>query len=168
MNELTQQYLQEILSYNGKTGVFTWEKPKAPRMHVGDAAGGPDARGYILIRIDGKSYKAHRLAWLYVNGRWPIGDIDHINVIRDDNRIINLREASQSENNSNQLLRKTNTSGVKGVHWHKRDKKWQAQCDVNGKRYSLGSFTDIAKAEQAVKSFREKHLGRFANHGVAL
>lgn len=165
MAELTQKYLRETLHYDPETGVFTWRVPPARNVKNGSVAGCLTSHGYIQIGVKNRLYAAHRLAWLYVYGKWPTNLIDHINGVRSDNRITNLREATSAENQYNILKAKNNTSGVKGVTWSKQHKKWRAQCRVNGKNHRLGLFADICEAEQVVKQFREQHHGKFANHG---
>ena len=99
-------------------------------------------RGYVLISIDGTRYPAHRLAWLYIYGQWPNGQIDHINRNPSDNRIVNLREATVAENGHNAGLRIDNTSGFKGVHRHRNllARPWQARIKFGSRRISLGYF----------------------------
>lgn len=168
MSVLTQKYLHKILHYNSNTGVFTWVQSRRG-IRVGNIAGCiTNGSGYVYIKINHKNYYAHRLAWFYIYGVWPAGLIDHINGVRDDNRLINLREATYSENNRNSSTPKTNTSGIKGVRWYERIKKWGAQCMVNRRTYYLGYFTDVSEAEQAVKQFREEYHREFANHGIQI
>lgn len=166
---LTQERLKHLLHYNPDNGVFIWRnKPasRSNRIKAGDIAGCIKTdSGYVVINIDGKSYRAHRLAWFYVYGVWPKQKIDHINNIKSDNRILNLREASNSENGWNIGAPATNTSGVKGVCWDKQTRKWRAQCWVSGKHYVLGRFASIDEAAMVVARFREKHHGEFCNHG---
>lgn len=164
MEELTQAYLREILHYEPETGVFRWKLSTNKRVHVGDMAGNTDRQGYGRIGINHKNYKMHRLVWLYVHGKWPSRQIDHINGIRNDNRLINLREATHAENMRNYPTRKDSTSGVKGVHWHRGRNSWAASCSVDGKRCHLGYFINISEAKDAVRIFRQKHHGEFARH----
>lgn len=105
---ITQEYLKERLTYNPQTGVFIWNSSNI-KGHVkkGKIAGSKDSRGYIKIQIDRKDYTAHRLAWLYEYGEWPKYTIDHINRIKYDNSINNLRDVTQAENNKNQKRRNT-------------------------------------------------------------
>ena len=104
---------------------------------------------YRRIQLDGRKYKAHRLAWLYLFGEWPKGQIDHINRNSLDNRIANLRDVSQSENQHNRPEQANNTSGVKGVHWHKQKMRWQAAIRINGKLIHLGLFGTKEEAAYA-------------------
>ena len=160
---LTQAELQSQLHYNPETGIFTWIKNNKNHVKMGNIAGS-DCHGYKMIKINNKSYSAHRLAWLYVYGIHP-KVIDHINGNPADNRISNLREVTLRQNCQNSKMPKNNTSGIKGVSWHKASKKWRATLNINGKLKHLGSFLDIYLAEKAVKEAREKYHGEFANHG---
>lgn len=145
---MTQKELKILLKYDKKTGIFKWKRIKSKRIKFGDIAGGKIGCGYISIRIKGRAYLAHRLAWLYVYGKFPKNTIDHINHNKIDNRICNLRDISLQENLKNQPLRKTNKSGIAGVFFHKARKQWQAYYSENGKAKHLGWFF---KKEEAVK-----------------
>lgn len=137
---ITQQRLREVLDYDPETGEFRWLVATGRRVNVGDLAG-TDSYGRRFIRIDKRRYRAHRLAWLYVHGRWPANEIDHINGVADDNRIANLREATRSQNCENRRKPKRNsTSGFLGVWTHKATGKLRAQIVHNGKNYHLGLF----------------------------
>lgn len=125
---LTAEELRRRYSYDPETGLFM---SKAHGRHVGAV----NSRGYAELKINSKNYKAHRLAWLYMTGAWPADQIDHINAVRSDNRWINLRAATHSENQQN--LRKprvTNSSGHTGVRWRGEVRKWAADICRNGKR----------------------------------
>jgi len=161
---ITQEQLKEILHYNPETGIFTWRTKAAVRIKIGDVAGFVCDTRYIRIKIKGKPYVAHRLAWLYVYGVWPKEQIDHINHDRADNRIINLREVTHQENQKNQSMRKANTSGVCGVSWEKGVRKWRARITVKGIKISLGCFADKDAAIRARKSADAKY-GFHENHG---
>ena len=113
---ITQDELKDLLHYNKETGDFTWIKPDT-EAKIGVA--GCYCNGYVVISIDGEAYYAHRLAWFYVYGVWPQIQIDHVNHIKDDNRLINLREATILDNQRNASKRKDNLSGVTGVSWRK-------------------------------------------------
>jgi hypothetical protein len=109
-----------------------------------------DVHGYIQVGYMKKIYKAHRLIWAIVHGEFPKGQIDHINNIRHDNRIDNLRDVTQQQNANNKKEKfKTNTSGYKGVCWNKRSKKWQSCISVNNKTIYLGVFEDAELAHKA-------------------
>ena len=162
---ITQARLKEVLNYDPDTGLFTWIKPTANCIKPGDITNSKTKTGYIAIKVDMKNYLAHRLAWLYMHGEFPDCFIDHANCDRSDNRLCNLRLATHAQNMQNQDLRKTNKSGHKGVSWCKTTNKWQAQCTFQGKKYQLGRHQNIEDAIAAVKEFREKHHGEFANHG---
>lgn len=111
------------------------------------------SHGYIDVTFNKRRYKAHRLAWLYVYGWMPIGEIDHINTIRDDNRISNLREASHKENTRNVGLLKTNRSGYKGASWNPANKNWRAKIKVDGKSIHLGCYESAVRAANAYRFF---------------
>jgi len=161
---LTQKELKELLKYNQETGAFVWIKSLCHKAKIDAIAGSNHIAGYISIGIKGKLYLAHRLAWLYVVGVWPENQIDHINHIRDDNRLVNLREATNQENHKNQRLSKNNTSGVTGVSWNKRRYKWEVKIKTDEKYKGLGFFKDKFEAICARKSAENKH-GYHANHG---
>lgn len=159
---ITKQQLKEQLSYDKDTGIFVRLKSMSNKTRVGDVAGGKETSGYIRISLFGRTYKAHRLVWLYVYGVMPDGEIDHINLIKDDNRLCNLRQVSMEQNQWNRANRVDNKSGVKGVHFCKTWKKWIAACRVNGVRHHIGRFDDLKEAEVAVVSFRRTHHGEYA------
>ena len=149
---LTQSRLKEVLHYCPETGVFT-RLVSTGNARAGEAAGNVNkVSGYLQIRIDFKLYQAHRLAWLYVHGEFPPNDLDHINRVRSDNRIGNLRLSTRAENLQNQSMRSNNTSGHVGVSWYKRDQKWLAQIKINYKTINLGFFTDLTEAISAYAS----------------
>ncbi len=163
---ITQSELKELLDYDPETGVFIWKKKVANRVKIGDIAGCLDiSTGYIVFMIKGKRYRAHRLAWFYIYGEWPKDQIDHINHVRDDNRIVNLREVTRQENLKNASLSKNNKSDVTGVHWYKANKEWRAQIMVNGKYIHLGYFNDkhdaaMTRKEAEIKyEYHENHGG---------
>lgn len=158
MMELTQVELKKLLSYDASTGLFTW-KLRRQGVRQGSLAGYKNNSGYVRISLHGRFYLAHRLAWLYVHGYVPKGEIDHINRIRDDNRIENLREASRTLNALNTGEYKNNSSGSKGVYFNKSANKWQAQIMVSGKRVYLGLYDDVRRADIA---FRIAHHFRLA------
>ena len=145
----SMQTLLQNLTYNEQTGVFTWKSSPALRVQANAVAGRISGSGYVQIPYKRKYFVAHRLAWLLKKGTLPIGQIDHINGIRDDNRIENLRDVSQSMNQQNSKLRSDNASGKKGVSWHKATSKWMASICVNNKRKHLGVFDCLDEAANA-------------------
>jgi hypothetical protein len=146
MDTLTQKELKEMLNYEPTSGNFTWVKATNRSIKVGDIAGCVDKLGYRAIKINGKIYKAHRLAFLYMTGKFPTDEVDHINHSRDDNRFVNLRHATRVENLRNQSMYSKNKSGFTGVRWHEGASKWVANIGINGKDKHLGYFTDIDDA----------------------
>ena len=146
METLTQERSKEIWNYNTKTGIITWAIEPCDKMKKGSEAGCINRRGYIQIRFNNKQYSAHRIAWLYVYGYFPEYGIDHINRIKTDNRIANLREVSQQCNSRNTGNYKTNTSGVKGVCWHKINKRWCSFIKKDNGLINLGTYKDFDNA----------------------
>ena len=149
---LTAEHLRSVLHYEPETGIFTRKVRTANSVKVGDIAGGPDSDGYLRIKVQSRKYQAHRLAWLYVYGVWPKDQLDHVNRVRTDNRISNLREATVKQNNQNKSKSSNNTSGHSGVSWYKRDSKWQAQITHNQKQIHLGYFNILEEAVAARKA----------------
>jgi len=162
---ITQSEPKELLHYDPEIGIFTRLIRTTNRIKIGDIAGTDHNAGYIAITVKGKLYLAHRLAWLYMTGEWP-KEIDHINHVRNDNRWVNLQDGTRSDNQRNQSLHNKNTSGITGVHWCKRDRRWVAQIRNIRERIRLGSFTDKFEAICARKSADNKY-GYHANHGAA-
>jgi len=160
---LTQEELKETLDYDPESGIFRWKVAKGLRVKVGDIAGTLHPNGYRYIKINGKRYLEHRLAWLYVHGEWPEDMIDHINGIKDDNRIENLRESTRSENGMNRSKQINNTSGYKGVTWNKAAQKWHTQIMINNKQKYLGYFDSPEEAYAAYCKAAEELHGEFAN-----
>lgn len=142
---ITQLRLKELLNYNPKSGVFTWRISRGGAK-AGDQAGYINSRGYRLIGIDGELYRAARLAWLYIEGYMPEHEVDHINRVKDDDRWKNLRHVSHQCNVRNCGNPRDNTSGVKGVYWHRQTKKWRARIRVNKKLHHLGLYNDFDDA----------------------
>lgn len=153
---LTQSALKEILHYDPGTGVFTW-RVSLGTAKAGSVAGSFARHGYVQIGVAGRNHLAHRLAWLYEFGEFPPNDLDHINRVRSDNRICNLRPATNAENNQNCSMRRDNTSGHVGVYWYKRDKKWRAKIQINRKTIPLGRFTNLEGAIAARKAAELKY-----------
>lgn len=160
--KLTQQKLRSLFVYDTETGLFYCKERRSTRQLPGQIAGCANNAGYVHIKIDYKSYKAHRLAWLYMTGEVPAERIDHINGNPSDNRWCNLRLATHSQNIANSKRPATNTSGYKGVSWHKRTKKWAARIGVGGTRKFIGYYDTPEEAHRAYVDAAEKTHGVFA------
>jgi hypothetical protein len=147
MNKIDSKQLKELLDYNPNTGLFTWKISPSNSIKPNQTAGTCNTNGHVQIKIFGQRYFAHRLAWFFVNGKWPNSIIDHINGVRDDNRIDNLRQVTAHENMQNQTKPHSRTqSGYLGVSWIKSRGKWQAGIGANGKYKFLGYFDDPKSA----------------------
>lgn len=158
----SQDYLQRFLDYNPGTGEFKWLISPRRNVVAGCVAGYVDATGYRRITIGGDRYFAHRLAFVWMIGTCPLL-IDHKNKNPEDNSWDNLREATRSQNNGNCRKRNNNSSGFKGVNWHRAVGKWQARIKRNGKERHLGYFDTAEKASQAYKDAASFQWGNFAN-----
>jgi hypothetical protein len=146
--KLTAERVRELLSYDPDTGVFLWIKARRA-VTVGAVAGSSYGNGYLRIKINDRAHLSHRLAWLYAHGEWPAAQIDHINGIRSDNRLVNLREATPGENQQNVASTRSTPSRRLGVTWDKRARKWRARIKINRKETHLGLFETIEGAAQA-------------------
>jgi hypothetical protein len=141
---ITQERVRELFLY--KDGSLFWRVRRQGVRADGSMAGGCDSNGYLRMQIDGKSYKAHRLIFLYHHGYIPENDIDHIDRNRSNNKIENLREASRSCNLRNSTQQSQTSSGVKGLTWNKSRQKWKAQIVVHGASKYLGLYSDFTEA----------------------
>lgn len=163
MTELTRKRLKELLNYDPEKGEFVWRISRRC-VKKGDIAGNLRSDGYIRIMIHGIYYYAHKLAWLYFYGRFPINQIDHINHDRSDNSIYNLRDVTHYENGKNRTMHRNNKSGKTGIHWRKDVSEWRSYIQGNRKRIYLGYFKNIADAIEARKSAELKY-NYHHNHG---
>jgi len=156
---ITLDQLKQSLRYSPETGVFLWLQDMGSRAKAGNVAGAKDGCGYTAIKLFGKSYLAHRLAWLYVYGEWPKQRIDHISGDRRDNRIDNLRDVSPSVNSQNQKrARADNSTGFLGVSRH--PKGFAALIGLNGKIKKLGVFAEPQQAHAVyLEAKRQMHSG---------
>ena len=145
MKTLTQERLKELLHYDPETGVFTRKKNRGGRVKAGDVVKCRDY-GYIVVTIDYKLYRIHRLTFLYMEGYIPEYQVDHINRIRDDNRWENLRHVTPSCNARNRTITKVSKSGITGVSWNKSTCKWDGRIGVTGEMKYLGSFKTLKEA----------------------
>lgn len=162
--KFTTDDLKAMLHYDPLTGVFTWLCSPNRRIKVGSVAGTKTHDGYVNIRIDGKNYGAHRLAFLYMEGYMP-DTVDHKDTDPQNNKWVNLRACTQGQNTFNATLRVDNSSGVKNVVWSKRYKRWYVMITKSGVRHWRGFFDTIEEATDAAKELREILHGDFANSG---
>jgi len=159
------EMLRKLLAYDPLTGLFTWKPRENVRIQwnarwAGSAAGSYDAKGYVCIQVNRIKYKAHRIAWAVTHGEWPDGEIDHINQIKDDNRIANLRVVSPALNRRNAGMRANNTSGVTGVYYSKKYGFWTAALggDYLGfHRCKTAAIISRAVAQAAHPDYHQNH-----------
>ena len=163
---LTQERLKDLLHYNPDNGHFTWIKTTSPRVKVGAVADIAISHGYKYIGIDKQKYRVHRLAWLYMCGKFPEYYVDHIDGNPLNNALSNLREATHKQNLFNSKKPIHNTSGYKGVHFHKGTNKWRAVAYVDNYPQHIGLFKTAEKASEAYQSWCVKNRGAFARLGV--
>jgi hypothetical protein len=153
VNAVTAEYVRSVLNYDAISGRFTWSN--------GKPAGTRKDSGYIRIIINGSSYYAHRLAWLYMTGEWPAHDIDHKNREPSDNRWSNLRHATRSENNANRPKRANSRGRLKGIYLSGSG-RWTASIRYGGKERYLGSFSTEEDAHAAYVRAAREIFGEFA------
>jgi hypothetical protein len=155
---LTQEALKRLMSYNPETGVFTWLVDRSDKIKAGDVAGGKNSiRGYKRIGIDYKVYPAHRLAFLYMTGKWPQHFVDHIDGNRSNNAWNNLRQATPAQNAANKCMQKNNSSGHIGVWKPKGRNRWVVQ--VCGKH--VASCATLEEANVAYSKAASAQFGEF-------
>jgi hypothetical protein len=151
-----QKELRELLAYDKETGIFTWRKTKG-RCHKDAKAGWIDRDGYLCIGLFTLNHAAHRLAWLYVYGEWPKGQVDHKNMIVTDNRIVNLRVATMTHQRANQRVRRDSSTGFKGVYETRHGTFSARLCHEH-----LGTFDTINLARNAYNKRAKEVFGEFA------
>ena len=166
---ISQNELKTLLDYDPLTGEFTWKLDSSFTVFKGDRAGTAHNRGYWQIQINNRRYLAHRLAWLWVYGMFPKGEIDHINRNKLDNRIENLRDVNGQLNLYNTGKKNCNTTGYKGVTFIARLGKWQAQIRTNGRKIYLGTFDTPERADishRIAEYFREKYYDHTTTQSI--
>jgi hypothetical protein len=158
---ITIERLREVLDYDPETGNLIWRVRLNSRAPVGAIAGCIcKHRGYRVMSVDKRFYPVHRLIWLHVHGVWPANEIDHVNGIKHDNRISNLREATHAQNCRN-IAPKKSKSGAKGVRYNELARKWQARIVYDHKEISLGYFHAKDAAIAAREAAELQYFGEF-------
>jgi hypothetical protein len=155
---ITNNQLKELLDYNPQTGIFTWNLANSNRIKIGDIAGTLNANGYTYITINKKLYLAHRLAWLYIYDELPKNQIDHINGIKDDNRIENLRDVTHRQNNGNKKIH-INGGRLVGATYNKIRKKWQARIKFKQIVKHIGYYNTDIEAHNAYMNYVKQLKG---------
>jgi len=159
VSKLTAERARQLFHYDPHSGELRWRESRG-RVRAGRLVGSIDGLGYRAFNLEGKRYSAHRVAWLIVHGAWP-SSLDHANGVRSDNRLDNLREATQAQNLANRPT-KLGKSGHRGVYYCPRNKKWIARIWVHGRAISLGYFKTAAEAAAAYAAAAVIHHGEFA------
>jgi hypothetical protein len=160
---LTAKTARATWAYDPETGILRWRIRPAPCVRVGDIAGSVNSNGYLKVDFRGRTYAAHRLAFLIAEARWPRGDLDHRDLVKSNNRRDNRREATRSQNVANVGLRLDNSSGFRGVTRRRSGSRpWRAVHVVDGVRHSLGDFSTAEEAGAAYAAFVAEHRGEFA------
>lgn len=155
--------LNKLFKYDPENGVL-YSLCNSKRRKIGDVLGTKDGKGHLQVWAEGRLFAVHRIVWKMQTGKDPVGHIDHINGVRDNNKFENLRDVTEQENHKNVRPLKNNTSGHVGVIFHKLTNKWAAVIGVNGKHKHLGLFQEKEGAIQARKD-AEKLYGFHENHG---
>lgn len=170
MPSLSLAEVQSLIDYDPATGEMIWRRREGlvgkaaawNTRYAGTAIRVIDNKGYICVQVYRKKYRGHRVVWLLHYGTWPSLDLDHINGIKHDNRISNLREATVAQNGYNVGLTSRNSSGVRGVFWHATARKWQAGIRAEGSDIYLGLFVHLSDAAKARRDAEAKYYGEFA------
>lgn len=157
---LNVERLRSLFAYDAATGIFTYLTNASRRTPIGSVAGSVNNEGYRHIRVDGRAHKAHRLAWFYMTGKWPIEMIDHIDGNRDNNAFANLREATRSQNLANSKVRRKGRQIRKGLECV--GSRWRARIQVNGQPRFLGSFDTQEAAAAAYEAAARASFGEFS------
>lgn|SRR3990167_2961628 len=163
---LNASYVRSILDYEEETGLFRWRYRADRRRnwntrYAGAVAGCRRDDDYITIVIDAKVFYAHRLAWLWMTGEWPLIEIDHWDTCHDNNRWKNLRLATGAQNKRNVKRRRSNASGVIGVSYYPPTNRWRARIKVDGREIALGYFRTKAEAATARYTATKELHGEF-------
>lgn len=172
----TKEYVRELLDYDPLTGILRW-KPRSEsrfasasladswnKQYAGKVAGRLGSNGYRYIKIEKVNYREHRIIWLWVHGEWP-PQVDHDDRDTSNNRLSNLKKATNVTNSKNKGLRSDNTSGIPGVQWSDRKQRWTVEIYVDGARKYVGQFREKGDAVTARKNAERQH-GYHPNHGI--
>lgn len=151
---LTQERLKQLLHYDAPSGVFRWRGSWGNCRQPWSVAGRKNDKGYVVIDIESRTFRAHRLAWFYTHGAWPKNQLDHRNGVRDDNKLSNLRDATNKENHENFTLSRVNTTGHRGVSWDKSRQAYTAKVTHHGKTINIGRFDTADEAGAAASAKR--------------
>lgn len=155
-----QNLLLDLFAYDPESGLLTRRVTQGGRV-CGELAGGLTAKGYLALRVGGKTYKAHRIIWKMMTGDEP-PEIDHRDMVPSNNCWSNLRAADHARNMANRGPLRNNTSGFKGVCFHKRQRAWCASIKVNGRQIYLGAFATKEDAAAAYDAAERLHRGEYA------
>lgn len=158
---LTAVRLREMLHYDSASGHFTWISAPAGRKSLIGRRAGYFNCGYLSVMLDKRAYYCHRLAWLYMTGKWPTEQIDHIDLDKSNNSWGNLRQCTNSQNQANTRVRSNNKCGMKGVSLHSQGHKWAAQISARGKPIYLGLFETKEEAHDAYCRASVNNFGEF-------
>ena len=159
---ITQEKVRDLFVYDPSTGILT-NRIGRRKAIKGSVAGGINGNGYLTVKIYNKTYRVHRIIFLYNHGYLP-KYVDHADGIKTNNKISNLRDCSSSENNSNRKTPKSNKSGCKGIFWNNSSGMWSTRISINKKLMYFGDFSDKEVAEQVLRIERMRLHGEFANH----
>lgn len=153
--DITLEDIQNAIRYDAESGrMYFMDGSPADRPHI---------KGYYTVRVKTHKFLSHRVAWLLTHGEWPAQDIDHINRVGTDNRLVNLRAATRSQNQQNRGIPENNSSGCVGVAWNKRRGKWMAYINSGPKRQYLGAhFSDLESAVAVRKAAEKEQFGEWA------
>lgn len=163
--DITQEELKQLLHYDPDTGMFMWKVTRGG-VKIDDIAGHKcikNTKFYVIIGLNNRIYRAHRLAWFYMTGYWP-DEVDHEDGNGTNNKWDNLRDVDRQGNCRNMRLHNHNTSGLSGVSWRSQRNKWRSYITVNNKQMNLGHYNDFFEAV-CIRKSTENKLGFHGNHG---
>jgi len=154
--------IREAFSYDAETGILRWAERRNHRTRRGAAVGSRTPKGHLRVVIDGQPILVHRVIWAHVYGTWPENQIDHINGNPSDNRLSNLRPATNRQNQCNAKTRVDNTTGRVGVYWAANVGKWRPMIRLNGKNVCLGLYETFPEAVAVREQAEREHYGEYA------